>query len=268
MLKIKRLSQLQTKTLIKLVCMTTLGVAICTIIAIGFTSVLFWRESGDAFRKAMTAAILLPIVLATPLFIFASLKLLQISQLNRALRIAASHDGMTGLLNRQAFYDRADEMIQETPGASGCVLLLIDADLFKNINDNYGHATGDEALRLIAKALKRAAGEHAIVGRLGGEEFAVLLPDADVQQGIKCGEAICSAVRSTAMVSSAGGPVKVSVSVGGASSHDAHDLHAMLRDADERLYLAKSRGRGRVEFFSEQPSGKLMMCGRGGEFGS
>lgn len=242
------LSRLSKRSIVKLTILTMKGVMCCLAVSVAFTLVLFWREDREVLSKALFAAILLPILLATPLFAFVSVKLYQISKLNRELKIVATHDGLTGLLNRTAFTDHVKEVIDRNETTLGCVLLLVDADFFKSINDRFGHAVGDEALRRLATALSLASGEDALVGRLGGEEFGIFFTNTGPKQGRRRATAICAAVRASGFSLVTGDAVRLAVSIGGCSSHEAHDLDPMLKIADERLYTAKTKGRDRVEF--------------------
>lgn len=165
---------------------------------------------------------------------------------NAALAYRASHDGMTGLLNREAFLARLTAFIRNEEEA---VLLLIDADNFKQINDRFGHTAGDEALRAISKALQQAVGPHDIVGRIGGEEFGIILMGCDVSHAEETAEHIRSEVEHRASLSARLDRYTLTVSIG-ATATLAHgsDCTAVLREADRCLYEAKRQGRNQVSF--------------------
>ncbi|MBV9076672.1 MAG: diguanylate cyclase [Methylobacteriaceae bacterium] len=150
---------------------------------------------------------------------------------NRELRDLAARDGLTGLANRRAF----DETLGGAPRGT---LLLIDADHFKAINDRYGHVAGDECLRRLAAILRDAeVGAGGRAARIGGEEFALLLPEIAPEPA----RAVAEAIRTR--VADAGGGPPLSVSIGIASGEAA----GLRLAADRALYEAKARGRNRVE---------------------
>jgi diguanylate cyclase (GGDEF)-like protein len=124
-------------------------------------------------------------------------------------------------------------------------LLVIDADDFKQVNDRFGHDLGDHALRQIAAAILATVRRQDLVGRIGGEEFAVLLSGADYAIAARVAERIRRAVN--AIVFAPGGtPCPLSVSIGGALFEAPAPFMALYRQADQRLYEAKHLGRDRV----------------------
>jgi len=129
----------------------------------------------------LAASIIMPILLGGPTMFYLSLGRQKLKHANAQLQVLASTDWLTGCLNRRAFTDQVTAALASTGGAMPPhgALLIIDADHFKTINDRYGHERGDEALQLIAAAIKRASRSGDIVGRLGGEEFGVFLARAD-----------------------------------------------------------------------------------------
>lgn len=239
----------------KLMRLTLGGILLCVVVSLSLHAWLFWPFGSDVFTLSMISAVVLPLVLAGPLFIFISLKLRQLSQLNRELRHAADHDGLTALLNRSAFvervYTRIDEIAQIQGGRGA--LLLIDADFFKKINDRWGHSTGDEVLRQIADRVRAVTRKDDIIGRLGGEEFGVFLPGAGMISATATAERLRSMVEEMRLVAPNGRPVKVSVSVGGLFFRNAITFELMFQKADRKLYDAKANGRNRVEFDEFDP---------------
>jgi diguanylate cyclase len=147
-------------------------------------------------------------------------------------------DGLTGLFNRSFFLDRV-----RSSRADG-MLLIIDVDHFKAINDTHGHDAGDDALKTLASILSVAVGEEGFVGRLGGEEFAAFLPDYDARHGGLMGEMLCKAVREGGFV--LGGKAQsLTISVGGTTHSENIPIGHSLKVADELLYRAKHEGRDR-----------------------
>ncbi|MGE5260592.1 MAG: GGDEF domain-containing protein [Actinomycetota bacterium] len=168
-------------------------------------------------------------------------------------RTDALTDPLTGLPNRRALFEAADAYGHERSVLGGPISVLIfDLDHFKQVNDRFGHAQGDRVLRLFAIKSKEHLNGNSIVARLGGEEFAAILPGADARAAVGCAEAVRHAfAKSAAFVD--GLPVGATVSVGAASDSDLNsDLNALFRRADAALYVAKRGGRDRVEYLAPE----------------
>lgn len=162
-------------------------------------------------------------------------------RLRAQLEVLAEADGLTGLLNRRAFFERAEAV----GSGRNTTLLLIDADHFKKVNDTYGHQVGDLVLTTIAKTLRGATRETDLVGRLGGEEFGVLLRNISPNQAAQI------ARRLTAAISVKGhNGLSVTLSVGAATASTAPDFKTLFKRADNALYRAKASGRARAEFWT------------------
>lgn len=164
---------------------------------------------------------------------------------NEELERLATVDGLTGLNNRRRFDARLQESYQllRRTGRGFC-LLLVDADHFKQINDQHGHPTGDEVLRQLARKLTQCTRITDFVARYGGEEFAVLLPDvAAPQEGLAVAEKIRAAVAAATFPGV--GRATVSVGLSCARAEDGSTAEVLAR-ADKALYQAKEQGRNRV----------------------
>ena len=161
------------------------------------------------------------------------------------LRRLARTDALTGTLNRFALDEMAQELFQRTTPHSGAVL-MIDVDHFKAINDRFGHAGGDRMLAALARGIGRCLREGDVLGRVGGEEFLVLLPDTGIDDALTLAERLRTAV-STIQVMLDDEPQRVTVSIG-AAVRQAEDKSpgTLVRRADRALYAAKSAGRNRV----------------------
>lgn len=165
-----------------------------------------------------------------------------LERLHRRLEAKARSDSMTGLLNREAFYETLEAARGRTNRGA---VLIVDADHFKILNDTHGHIAGDEALVAIASAINRAVRFGDAVARIGGEEFAVFIPAAGHGEAQTIAERVRTEVER--IVFTAGGKaVPLSVSVGGARCPPDADVTEIMRAADRRLYEAKGRGRNRV----------------------
>lgn len=157
---------------------------------------------------------------------------------------AAQTDELTGLKNRRAFFEDAQQMFGycRKNHLPLCAVML-DMDHFKHINDTYGHQVGDQVLRQMGQVISCSFRETDVYGRLGGEEFAVLLPDTSIEVARRIAEELLQSL--AGMMS---GPVhRISASVGVAGMNaDDHDLHSLMNNADKALYRAKARGRNQV----------------------
>lgn len=164
---------------------------------------------------------------------------------SRQMRALAMTDELTGLSNRRYLLTRLAAML-EAPGASPCALLIADLDHFKPINDAYGHLIGDEVLKAVGAALKGAVREPVFLGRLGGEEFLVVLPDTDPESARHAGERIREAV--AAIDARRWFEHRVlTISVGVTVAQAGVDtVSGALKHADEALYAAKAAGRNCV----------------------
>jgi two-component system, cell cycle response regulator len=172
-------------------------------------------------------------------------------ELMRAMKRAttlASTDGLTGLMNRRAFIEQmeVERSRAERSGFSTAVLLL-DIDHFKKVNDTMGHAAGDAILKGVAAVLKRFGRKSDYVARWGGEEFIVALTQTPVAGARIAGERLRRAIEAAVHDLPEGGTHQVTASIGLAVATGSWKLDAVVAKADEALYVAKSRGRNRVE---------------------
>lgn len=246
---------LSRRGFVKLIRLLSASVAACVTVAVSFNLMLFWSSDPDTFRRAMISALVLPPVLAIPVTVYVSLKLRQLSQLNRDLEYAATHDGLTALLNRSAFTRQVHAKIGEIADVEGGrgAFLLIDADLFKSINDDWGHSTGDDALRHIADQLRTVTRAGDIAGRLGGEEFGLFLPGAGMLSAEATAERLRQTIATMPLTAPTGEPIALTISVGGLFFRNEISFELMFQRADRMLYCAKAEGRNRVVFEEFKP---------------
>ena len=171
-----------------------------------------------------------------------------LAQRGRELRRLSFSDGLTRVANRHAFDACAAEAIDEARrGDERVALAMIDVDRFKALNDTHGHETGDAALRWLGGLLRDRFRTTDLVARVGGEEFAVVLPAASRLHLARRAEALQREVAAHELSDAYGNVVRLDVSIGVASfPDDGDDLAEILRNADRRLYEAKRSGRGRV----------------------
>lgn len=171
---------------------------------------------------------------------------------NRTLHRMATHDMLTGVLNARAYYEVCDQLIRvaQRKGTSYAVL-FVDLDHFKSINDTHGHAVGDAVLRAVAACLGTSIRESDALGRIGGEEFSIFLPDTGIDAAREVAEHVRCSIEAL-MPSIGEGRLRVTASIGvGRSGGGDQSMLAIQQQADQAMYVAKSRGRNRVSCFDE-----------------
>lgn len=173
---------------------------------------------------------------------------LELEHANQELTILARKDALTGLFNRRAAEDRLDEEFSRHRRSQRVMsLLVLDIDHFKRINDQHGHAVGDEALKAVAHCVETNSRGSDFVARIGGEEFLVLLPETALPGATQAAEKMRQAV-SELLIPSVG-RVSISIGVAQTSPTGAMPIREVLKSADGALYAAKERGRNRVVAF-------------------
>jgi len=167
---------------------------------------------------------------------------------SEALRQSISCDHLTGLANRRAFFEAAELEIQRwTRAPRPLSLVMVDADLFKSVNDQHGHAAGDAVLRHLAAGLLSTFRAMDVVARIGGEEFVVLLPGTTLEGAEMVAERLCRNIAQQ-VVDVDGVAIRYTVSAGVAEMEPGvAGLDALVKRADMALYSAKTHGRNRVE---------------------
>ncbi len=228
--------------------------AVIPLIGGGIGPITFWM------------CVLCPLAIAGPISFWTQLNREQLSEAHEELRKAherlasthadlaeahsrlaekARHDDMTGMLNRESFFSALEAARANVDTGT---LMIIDADNFKRINDDYGHMTGDEALLAISDAIGLALRKDDLRGRIGGEEFGVFLAGASKVESRQTAERVRAAVEQIRFRPKDGPVIALSVSIGAASHCRSATLSELMREADGRLYEAKRSGRNRVVF--------------------
>lgn len=168
-------------------------------------------------------------------------------QLEQELIAQVHLDELTGAVNRRRFHELARQHMRQTVTTGQPLsLLLLDVDYFKQINDTYGHLRGDEVLKALARICEKHLGEEEALARVGGEEFALLLPGTDLDGGRRRAEQIRTAVWQTP-VSLVDTTIHISVSIGVVQWRTGDALAELMARADQALHAAKYKGRNRVE---------------------
>ena len=192
---------------------------------------------------------LLPLVISVPVTYLLARQAADIQRLNNELTHAfeavkriAETDHLTGIANRAAFEARVAALHQLASGW----FLIVDIDHFKVVNDRNGHAVGDAALVAVARAICDVAGANDVVGRIGGEEFAIFQPTADSASAVATAEAIRQAVAALSVKGKAGRPIALTVSIG-LRAGSGLSIADGLSHADQAMYRAKQDGRDRFQ---------------------
>ncbi len=172
---------------------------------------------------------------------------LKVKHLINHLEYIGTHDEMTGIYNRRKFFELAHDKFEN--GVGGLYAIMMDIDKFKAVNDSYGHAMGDEVIKLVTKTISQHLLVGAVLGRLGGEEFAIVcnsLSSNVVKQNM---EDIREAIENLELMSENNESIKFTISEGiSKATLETKNLDDLLQEADEALYEAKGSGRNRVIF--------------------
>lgn len=210
-----------------------------------------WGALGAAYSED-----LIPAGIEARLERFASLVGLAISNADAWDKLArqASTDPLTGIANRRAFHERLTaEVARAHRYGRHLSLALIDLDHFKAVNDLHGHPAGDRVLVLFAQLLSAHSREDELVARIGGEEFAWLMPETDQHGAYTAAERVRNALEATAFENAG----RVTLSAGVGSSENARDADTLIRDTDRALYWAKDSGRNMTFLYTEEARAAL-----------
>ena len=164
------------------------------------------------------------------------------------LELQAHHDYLTGLFNRRHFHEQGELTLAGAKRYDHALsLCMLDIDHFKNINDTHGHKAGDIVLQKLGHILRETLRTVDITGRMGGEEFAILMPETNFQEAAEMAERLRETVARSDVILEAGLPLHFSVSIGVATmkSKDVN-IDMLINQADEALYQAKNTGRNKV----------------------
>jgi diguanylate cyclase (GGDEF)-like protein len=209
------------------------------------------RTNGDEFSDIWTTVFSIELVLYAVGTVFVIFMLVS-ERTVTAHKVAASIDPLTGMFNRRGFAEACARLIEREATAGRPVAALIfDIDHFKGINDRFGHPAGDEILKLFSTVVVNNLRITDLSGRIGGEEFAALLP-CSLEEGILAAERVRE-VFANSGIAVEDGPVDTTVSVGVAGGPAGTELDVLLAAADTALYQAKRGGRNRVEAAEELP---------------
>lgn len=220
------------------------ALAVCVPLAV--VTFVTWGLPWRALLGVLLVAGLIPLFIALPISIFAFYIVKILARTIAALDAHVKFDALTGLLTRSYFMTSVEAQRRD-----GGYLLMLDADHFKRINDEFGHEHGDYALKHISRIIQQTTGPAGLAGRLGGEEFAIYLPAVDERQACLLATGLGAALRASPL-SVAGLDIVVTVSIGIARDTPDQDFRAALQQADLSLYAAKHAGRDRFELARTQ----------------
>ncbi len=228
--------------------------------------IVVWRDISErfaAFRhdQWLTAAYALSAWLLIEALLFLAIRLgtrkledevaqrtLRIRDLNEQLREQANTDALTGILNRRAFMERLEaERSRASRSGSPISLIIIDYDLFKHVNDRYGHPAGDAVLKQVTRVIAERLRISDLFARIGGEEFAIVLPDTNQEDALRLAKTLRQSVAQTPVQLPDHPPFQVTISLGVAAWHPQEEMRQWFAAADDALYRAKSEGRNACE---------------------
>jgi diguanylate cyclase (GGDEF)-like protein len=238
---VKKVGRVNT-TILVAAASTLLSVLICFI---GF------KLAGKPLTAfGMSLAVITPLLVAPTVSWYLVGLLIKIHDLSELANSLATYDLLTGVMNRGPFLTSAESVFQlQLRSQTPLTVVFIDLDFFKSINDNYGHAAGDEVLRTVGKTLKESKRKSDLVARFGGEEFVLLLPKTDAEGAFRFTGLLQTAF-SNNVVSFGNQTIRCTASFGIAVLDREADsgLEMLIKRADEALYQAKQSGRNQVVF--------------------
>jgi diguanylate cyclase (GGDEF)-like protein len=232
-------------------------IVIITVISV-LSSLLITYVIAEVFGSGVDAiniasAIFSPALIAPIVMWYIVGLMVKIKDLEQEQRTLATYDTLTGLLSRRAFMEQAEYLFKETDDDPHIAIAYLDIDNFKQINEAYGHAGGDEVLSTFGALIKKQIRKHDVAGRLGGEEFAIILTDATQKIAFQVLERIQKSIRAETIKYETN-EIKYTVSIGLSLFDKSRVLkwEELIVQADHALYQAKHSGKDCIVLFNTQ----------------
>jgi len=200
-------------------------------------------KHGFSLQNAIIMCAIIPALIAAPITYYVARTSLTLADTQADLKRSVDTDALTGLPNRRSFFRTAEQVLvgTQTPAS----LLVINADHFKELNDSYGHSAGDKALVAIADVLRSSCRHSDLIGRTGGKEFAILVPEMVIEDAQRLASRIVKRVAASPL-SEPRAIIEYSVSCGVADTCETHDLQTLFKAADAAKDQTKRPGLNRV----------------------
>ena len=214
------------------------------IASVVITTVLYEISEKDITSTEIVISILAPMLIAPSIGWFVVSLLIKIHKLEEVQRNLVAYDVLTGLLTRRVFFEKFDTLYQSiSKKESTLSLAYIDIDNFKKINDKYGHAGGDVVLKVFSSILSSNINEDDLLGRIGGEEFAIVLPETDLKKAMSILEEIRLSLKKS-KINFHSKTIELTVSIGVVvfDKNNRMDLDTLCIQSDHALYKAKKSG--------------------------
>lgn len=228
---------------------SSLSVLSATIVNLAVYATYWPERIATNWAEVLLVPVGIALALTYPATLIAFLIARGMAEAGSKMRQQAETDFLTGLATRRHFQKQVSKAL--APGASEGALLVLDLDHFKTINDIYGHDFGDSVLVAAAGAMRSVLRRSDLIGRLGGEEFAVFLPEAGRAEAECLAWRLRKAIANLAIAPETGPQVRITTSIGLAQTAGQHEFRALYRTADGALYQAKLSGRNRIEIASD-----------------
>lgn len=233
------------------VCLAATSVSI--VLSVFITFFILWLSDADdsITQIALIISIIAPGIIAPLVTWFLIGLIIKIDELEQRQRKLITYDELTGLISRRTFFEKFDELKEITEkNKTHITLAYMDLDDFKKINDVYGHNAGDQALKSFAQILTNAARVNDIIARIGGEEFAIILPETKIEDAHMILERIRKTVSSKELIIE-GKKLSISMSTGLAQYQgDALRIDKLVSQADKAMYQAKSEGKNCISLYA------------------
>jgi diguanylate cyclase (GGDEF)-like protein len=229
-----------TRELVRYVVLVTVF-GLAAALALDVTQQLLFFTTWAAALRSWALTVIAVAGIATPVAVMFARAQWELQSAKKALEDLSRTDPLTGLPNRRALMEAS-----EAPTLQTMVLVIADVDRFKAVNDTYGHRAGDAVLQAVGRIMTAHLAGYGLVGRLGGEEFALISTNASLAQIVPALGDLLRAIETTPFVTP-GGVVQITLSAGVAIRDPSEPFERLYAEADEALYLAKRSGRNRIK---------------------